>query len=69
MSDDGGAVPGSNPAPPAAYDQPGMPTDAGRAAEFTRLKGKLTPFELICAAALAVAMVSFITGVVWALVT
>jgi hypothetical protein len=41
----------------------------GRAAEFTRLRGKLSPFELICAGALAVAMVSFITGVVWALVT
>ena len=66
MSDGGGTVPGSV-SPPAVYDQPGMPTDSGRAAEFTRLKGKLTPFELICAAALAVAAVTFVTGVVWAL--
>ena len=68
MSDGGGGVHGGNPAPPLDA-QSGMPTDAGRAAEFTRLRGKLSPFELICAGALAVAMVSFITGVVWALVT
>ena len=44
-----------------------MSTDAGRAAEFTRLKGKLSPFEVVCAAAVALAAVSFVTGVVWAL--
>ena len=68
MSDEGGTVPGSV-APPAVYDQPGMPTDAGRAGEFTRLKGRLTPFELICAAGMSIALATFVTGVVWGLVT
>jgi hypothetical protein len=63
MSDVG---PVDNRVLPTAAEQSGA---AARAFEFGALTGKLSPFELICAGALAVAMVSFITGVVWALVT
>jgi hypothetical protein len=58
--------------PPTVYEQTGRASEASvkvRASEFRGLTGKLSSFELIGAAALGLAAVTFLLGLTWRVLT